>query len=131
VDGTPKYRFCTDYRALNAVTQIPIYPIPDVKLNLSLMAGSRYFTLFDIENAYLNIPIQEQDTNKTGFIISFGSFRYERLAFRLSGAPSIFCKVMDQVLLGLKDMECLVYPDDILIFSSNMQDHVRRLGLCF
>jgi hypothetical protein len=35
------------------------------------------------------------------------------------------------VLLGLKDKECLVYLDDILIFSSNMQDHVRRLNLVF
>jgi hypothetical protein len=44
-DGTPKYRFCTDFRALNAVTQTPVYPIPDIKNNLSLMMGSRYFTL--------------------------------------------------------------------------------------
>jgi hypothetical protein len=57
-DGTPKYRFCTDFRALNAVTQTPVYPIPDIKNNLSLMAGSRYFTLIDIENAYWNIPIK-------------------------------------------------------------------------
>jgi hypothetical protein len=95
------------------------------------MAGSKYFTLVDIENAYWNIPIQEQDKDKTGFITPFGSFRYERLAFGLSGAPSTFCKVMDQVLLGLKDIEYLVYLDDILIFSSNMHDHIRRIGLVF
>jgi hypothetical protein len=102
------------------VTQTPVYPIPDVKLNLSLMAGSKYFTLVDIENAYWNIPIQEQDKDETGFITPFGSFQYESLAFGLSGAPSTFCKVMDQVLLGLKDKECLVYLDDILILCSNM-----------
>jgi hypothetical protein len=50
--GTPKYRFCTDFRGLNSVTITPVYPIPDIKSNLSLMAGSRYFTLLDIENAY-------------------------------------------------------------------------------
>jgi hypothetical protein len=38
---------------------------------------------------------------------------------------------MDQVLLGLKDIECLVYLDDILIFSSDMQEHIRRLDLVF
>jgi hypothetical protein len=38
---------------------------------------------------------------------------------------------MDQVLLGLKDIECLVYLDDILIFSSDMREHVRRLSLVF
>jgi hypothetical protein len=45
MDGTPKYRFCTDFRGLNAVTKISVYPIPDTKSNLSLMAGIRYFTL--------------------------------------------------------------------------------------
>jgi hypothetical protein len=28
VDGSPKYRICTDFRGLNAVTKIPVYPIP-------------------------------------------------------------------------------------------------------
>ena len=30
LDGTPKYRFCTDFRGLNTVTKIPVYPIPDI-----------------------------------------------------------------------------------------------------
>ena len=57
LDGKPKYRFCTDFRGLNAVTKIPVYPIPDIKGNLFSMAGSRYFTLLDIESAYWHIPI--------------------------------------------------------------------------
>jgi len=47
-DGTLKYRFCKDFTGLNSVTLVPVYPIPDIKSNLSLMAGSRYFTLLDI-----------------------------------------------------------------------------------
>jgi hypothetical protein len=58
-------------KSLNAVTH------SDVKLNLSLKAGSSYFALVDVENAYWNIPIQEQDKDKTGFITPFGSFWYE------------------------------------------------------
>jgi len=65
MNGTPKYRFCTDFRDLNAVTKIPVYPIPDIKGNLSLMAGSRYFTLLDIESAYWHIPIHPADKVKT------------------------------------------------------------------
>jgi hypothetical protein len=99
------------------VTQTPVYPIPDIKNNLSLVAGSRYFTLIDIENAYWNIPIKMEDRDKTGFVTPFGSFRYERMAFGFSGAPSTFQKVIDHVLLGLKDIECLIYLDDILIYS--------------
>jgi hypothetical protein len=38
------------------------------------MAESRYFTLLDIENAYWNIPIRDEDKDKTGFVTPFGSF---------------------------------------------------------
>jgi hypothetical protein len=68
LDGTPRYRFCTAFRGLNSVTITPVYPMPDIKSNLSLMAGSRYFTLLDIENAYWNIHIKEEDRDKTGFV---------------------------------------------------------------
>ena len=77
-DGTPTYRFCTDFRGLKPVTSIPVYPIPDIKSNFSPMAGSKYLTLLDIENAYWNMPIEEEDKDKTGFVTPFGSFRYEK-----------------------------------------------------
>ena len=130
-DGIPKYRFCTDFRGLNSVTSTPVYPIPDIKSNLSLMAGSRYFTLLDIENAYWNIPIREEDKDKTGFVTPFGSFRYEKMAFGLSGAPSTFQRVMDAMLVGLRDVEVLVYLDDLLLFSETIEDHMRRMKLVF
>jgi transposase InsO family protein len=130
-DGKPKYRFCTDFRGLNSVTAIPVYPIPDMKSNLSLMAGSKYFTLIDIENAYWNIPIREEDKDKTGFVTPFGTFRYERMAFGLAGAPSTFQRIMDAMLVGLRDVEVLVYLDDLLIFSETIEEHVRRMRLVF
>jgi hypothetical protein len=130
-DGIPKYRFCTDFRGLSPVATVPVYRIPDVKDNLSLMAGSRYFTLLDIDNAYWNIPIPEEGKDKTGFVTPFGSFRYEKMAFGLSGAPSTFQRVMDAMLVGLRDVEVLVYLDDLLLFSETIEDLVRKMRLVF
>ena len=129
VVGSPKFRFCTDFRGLNAVTKIPVYPVPDIKRNLLLMAGSRYFTLLDIESAYWHIPIHPDDKDKTGFVTPFWSFRYETLAYGLAGAPSNFQKIMDVTLMGLKDICALVYLDDILIFSNTIQEHARRIRM--
>jgi hypothetical protein len=109
----------------------PVYPIPDIKTNLSLMAGSKYFTVLDIENAYWNIPIKEEDKDETGFVTPFGSFRYEKMGVGLSGAPGTFSKVMDAVLVGLRDVEYLLYLDDILLFSETIEDHARRMRLLF
>jgi len=128
-DGTPKYRFCTEFRGLNTVTKLPVYPIPDIKGNLSLMAGSRYFTLLDIESAYWHIPIHTADKDKTGFVTPFGSFRCERLAYGLAGARNTFQRIMDTTLMGLKDIYALVYLDDILIFSNTIQEHANRLKM--
>jgi hypothetical protein len=53
------------------------------------------------------------------------------MAFGLAGAPATFSKVMDAVLMGLRDVECLVYLDDILIFSATIPEHARRMRLLF
>ena len=113
------------------MTSIPVYLIPDIKSNLSLMAGSTYFTLLDIENAYWNIPIKEEYEDTTGFVTPFGSFRCEKMAFVLSDAPAAFSKMMDAVLMGFRDVECLVYLDDILIISATVPEHARQMRLVF
>jgi hypothetical protein len=105
--------------------------IPDIKGNLSLMANSKYFTLLDTESAYWHIPIHPDDKDKTSFITPFGSFRYERLAYGLAGAPRTFQKIMDNTLMGLKDIYAHVYLDDILTFSDTIHEHAKRVEMVF
>ena len=64
--GRYSERFCTDFRYLNAVIKIPVYPLTDIKGNLSLMARSRYFTILDMESAHWHIHIHPDDNDKTG-----------------------------------------------------------------
>ena len=85
----------------------------------------------EIGNAYRNIPIEEEDKDKAGFVTPFGSFRYEKMAFGLAGPPTKFSKLMDAVLMGLRDVECLVCLADIFIFSASMPQHTRRMRLVF
>ena len=49
------------------------------------------------------------------------------MTFGLAGVPAIFSNVMDVVLMGLRDVECLVYLDDILAFSSTIPDMLGGL----
>jgi hypothetical protein len=78
------------------------------------MAGSRYSTLLDIESAHWHIPIHPDDKDKIGFITTFGSFLYERLAYGLVEALSTIQKIIDVTLIGLKDICALVCLDDIV-----------------
>ena len=58
----------------------------------------------------------------------FGSFVFEKIPFGLDGAPAAFSKVMDAMLMGVWDVECLVYLDDILIFSATIEEHACGIG---
>lgn len=59
------------------------------------------FTLLDSENAYWNIPIRDEDKDKTGFVAPFGSVRHENMAFGLSGARSTFQRAWVYVTLSV------------------------------
>ena len=101
VDQRPRYRFCADFRELNAVTEIPVHPVPIVQEHIDRLNGSKYFTLEEMEDACYHIPIKKQDRHKTEIISPFGIYQYERLAVGLAGVSSIFTRVINNVLLGL------------------------------
>jgi len=64
-DGTRKYRFCVDFRAMNAVTQFDTYPLPLFEETVSTLHGSKYFILLDCYLEYWQIKITEEDQLKT------------------------------------------------------------------
>lgn len=53
------------------------------------------------------------------------------MPFRLKNAPASIQRVMDNILRGLINDKCLVYLDDIIIFSTRLQKHVQNLKLVF
>jgi hypothetical protein len=126
-DGRVKYRFCADFRGLNAVTKIPVFCMPLVQENLDRLNGNRYFSFVDLKDAYYHIAIRPEDKHKTGITTPFGTYQYERLSFGLARLPYTFTRVMDEVLLGLGNVTCLVFMDDVLIFGRTLQEHTERL----
>jgi len=63
-DGTPKYRFCVDFRALNSVTKFDSYSIPVFEEATAFLHGSRYFTTLDCQSGFWQEPIREDHGNE-------------------------------------------------------------------
>jgi len=66
------------------------------------------------------------DRDKTAFITRRRCFRYKVFPFGLTTAPSVFQRLMDLVLCGLTYSTCMVYLDDIIVFSRDFDTHVQR-----
>lgn len=121
-------RFCVDYRMLNAVTKKDIYLLPRIDEALESMHGARRFISLDLHAGYWQVPVAEEDKDKTGFVTRQGLFRFVRMPFGLANAPGTFQRMMDAVLRCLAWIRCLVYLDDVIVFSNGtVSRHIVEL----
>ena len=124
-DGS--YRFCVNYRRLNAVTIRDVYPLPRMDDYIDSLGETSVFTTLDCNSGYWQIPIREEDRDKTAFTSHAGTFRFIRMPLGLTNAPATFQRTIDILLSRYRWQSCLVYLDDIIIFSKNKEDHLRHV----
>ena len=122
------YRCCIDYRGLNNVTVKDRYPLPRVDSCLEAMTGACWFSSIDLRASYHQVSIWPPDRDKTSFICQRGLYRYRMMPFGLCNAGATFQRLMDIVLAGLHMDVCLVYLDDIVVFSKTPAEHLERLN---
>ena len=124
-DGT--LRLCVDYRGLNKITVKNRYPLPRIDEMLDRLSNSQIFTKIDLRDAYHRIRIKRGDEWKTAFRTRYGHFEYKVMPFGLTNAPATFQSYIHRALRGLIDVTCIVYLDDILIFSQDLESHQRAV----
>ena len=117
-------RFCTDFRKLNNITKQLSWPLPVIDDMLTSLGEAKYFTTLDLKSGYWQIPLDDQDKEKTVFFCHRGLYEYNVMPFGLANAPGIFQEHMSVVLHNCETF-ALAYLDDIIIFSSNLEDHKK------
>lgn len=124
-------RFCVDYRKLNNITKRDVYPLPRIDDTIEALNGMKYFSALDLASGYWQIPVDKRDREKTAFSTRMGHYEFNVMPFGLTNAPATFQRTMDIVLAGLKWQTCLVYLDDIIIFSRDFKTHLANLKSVF
>ena len=120
-----------DYRSLNNVTKSDNFPLPRIDDLLDELGKAKFFSTLDLASGFWQIHVHDGSQEKTAFSTPFGLFEFRVMPFGLKNAPSVFQRLMQQVLSGVNPENgpsfVAAYIDDLLIFSLSLQDHLDHL----
>jgi hypothetical protein len=118
---------CMDYRSLNAVTIMNMYPLPRIDIVFDQLEGAQVFSKIDLRSGYHQIKIHAEDIHKTAFSMRYGFYEYLVMSFGLTNAPTYFMYLMNSVFMEELDTFVVVFIDDILAYSKSMEEHEEYL----
>ena len=125
-------RFCIDLRKLNNRTIKDAYSLPRSTEVMDSLIGSKFFSKLDLRSGYWQVELKEEDKHKTAFTLGpLGFYECNRMPFGLTNAPATFQRLMEASMGEMHLKECLIFLDDILIFSSTFDEHLKRLEAVF
>ena len=129
---TGELRLCVDFRQLNNNTIKDAYALPRLDETLDSLAGAKYFTVLDMKSGYYQIKMADEHKERTAFSVGpLGLFQYNRMPFGLTNCPATYQRLMQEIFGDLINRECVIFLDDILVYSKTFEEHVERLQHVF
>ena len=120
-------RRCVNYRSLNKLTKKDCYPLPLIADLLNSPSRAKVYSKINLRHAYHLVRIADGDGWKTAFHTQYGSYEWLVMPFGLTNAPSAFQRFVNTVFVDMLDVTIIVYLDDILIYSDNLEDHKKHV----
>ena len=121
-------RFCINFQKLNAQTRKDAFPFPQIHDAINAHSGSKYYATVDLLSGFWQTPMEDSSKQYTTFTVgTLGFFQCECMPFALCNTPATFQLLMTNCLGELNYSACLVYLDNVVIYSSTQEEHIKHL----
>ena len=105
-------------------------PTPKIEHIWYKLRKAKYLSTIDLRSGYHHIPIAEEDCHKSAFVCEYGKFEFKRTSFGISTCPDYLKSLMNKLFFDC-DSFCIVYMDDLLVFSESEEEHLKHLEIIF
>ena len=125
-------RFCINLRKLNSRMIKDAYSLPRIKESLEYLISAIIFTSLDLKARYWQVEMEETSIPYTVFTV--GPLRFYEcvhMSFGRTNALATFQCLMESCLGNYHLKYCIIYLDDIIIFSKTPEEHISRLWVMF
>ena len=131
--NSSEFRFVVDYRRVNDCISMDAHPLitTDDALESLGAAQPSFFSVCDLRSGFYQTQISQKSRQYTAWRCHLGLFQFRRLPMGLKNSPQMFQRLMETVLQGMTFKFCLIYLDDIIVYSKNFSDHVQHLKQVF
>ena len=118
--------FWIDFHKLNARTKKDSHPLPHIQEAIESLVGVGYFSCLDLKAGFWQIAMDKALKQYTAFTLgNLGFFNCEHMPFCLCHAPATFQRLMQNCLGKLNLTYCLIYLDDVIVFSKTEEEHLQ------
>ena len=124
-------RLCIDYRQLNKVTIKNKYLLFRINDLFDQLQEASVFSKIDLRSGYHQLKIRELNVSKMTFKTQYGHYVFLMMPFGLTNAPITIMDLMNRVFHPYLDQFVIVFIDDILVYSKNVEKHVFSPSDCF
>ena len=124
--------FCIDFQRLNALTIKDSHPLPHICETLESLAGAAHYSTFNLNSGFWQVPMDEESKQYTAFTLgSMGLYECKSMPFGLCNTLPTFQRLMQNCLGELNLTYCLIYLDDMIVFSETPEEHLQRMHVVF
>ena len=118
--------------SISALTVKDYHPLPRICETLESLARAAHYSTFDLNSGFWQVPMDEKSKQYTAFTLgSMGLYECESMPFGLCNTPPTFQRLMQNCLGELNLTYCLIYLDDVIVFSKMPKEHLQRIRVVF
>ena len=118
-------RLCGDYKITVNQASNESYPLPRIEDLLASLSGGTAFSKLDLAHAYQQVVLDEESKEVITINTHKGLYKVNHLPFGVASAPSLFQRIMENILQGLAGVS--VYIDNILVTGKTTEEHLANL----